>query len=77
MSTCATTSVATLYQGSTGAIHTQGLVCVLCRYNEEADYDEWVMLIYDGLHYDALAVSAFEGAPEELDITSLQVQYTL
>ena len=27
------------------------------------------MLIYDGLHYDSLAVSAFQGAPEELDIT--------
>ena len=27
------------------------------------------MLIYDGLHYDALAVAAFEGAPEELDMT--------
>jgi ubiquitin thioesterase OTU1 len=31
------------------------------------------MLIYDGLHYDALAVAAFDGAPEELDITVLQV----
>lgn len=27
------------------------------------------MLIYDGLHYDALAVAAFENAPEELDAT--------
>lgn len=31
------------------------------------------MLIYDGLHYDSLAVAAFEGAPEDLDITVLQV----
>jgi ubiquitin thioesterase OTU1 len=31
------------------------------------------MLIYDGLHYDAMAVAAFEGAPEELDITMVQV----
>jgi hypothetical protein len=54
----------------TGDLH------VPCRYNEEAGYDEWVMLIYDGLHYDALAVSAFEGAPEDLDITVLQVQYS-
>lgn len=30
------------------------------------------MLIYDGLHYDALAVGAFEGAPEDLDITVLR-----
>ena len=32
------------------------------------------MLIYDGLHYDSLAVGAFEGAPEELDITVLRVR---
>lgn len=25
-----------------------------------------------GLHYDALAVGAFDGAPEELDVTILQ-----
>ncbi len=30
------------------------------------------MLIYDGLHYDAMAVAAFEGAPEELDVTILE-----
>ncbi|CAK9175755.1 unnamed protein product [Ilex paraguariensis] len=27
------------------------------------------MLIYDGLHYDALAISPSEGAPEEFDQT--------
>jgi ubiquitin thioesterase OTU1 len=32
------------------------------------------MLIYDGLHYDAMAVAAFEGAPEDLDITVVQVR---
>lgn len=32
-------------------------------------YSEQVMLLYDGLHYDALAVSAFEGAPETFDVT--------
>jgi hypothetical protein len=48
-------------------------VGVLCRYNEQEGYGEWVMLIYDGLHYDALAVAAFDGAPEELDVTVLQV----
>eukprot|EP00879_Flechtneria_rotunda_P011124 GHRR01011621.1.p1 GENE.GHRR01011621.1~~GHRR01011621.1.p1 ORF type:complete len:261 (+),score=91.75 GHRR01011621.1:25-783(+) len=42
------------------------------RYGEQEGYRERVMLIYDGLHYDALAVSAFEGAPEDLDITILQ-----
>jgi len=45
----------------------------ICRYGEQEGYEERVMLIYDGLHYDALAVAAFEGAPEELDITVLQV----
>jgi len=38
-------------------------------YGQDAGYSERSMVIYDGLHYDALAVSAFEGAPEELDIT--------
>jgi hypothetical protein len=27
------------------------------------------MVIYDGLHYDALAIAAYEGAPEALDVT--------
>ncbi|EIE18214.1 OTU-domain-containing protein [Coccomyxa subellipsoidea C-169] len=38
-------------------------------YGQDAGYEERVMLIYDGLHYDALAVAAFEGAPEDVDIT--------
>eukprot|EP00955_Chlamydomonas_euryale_P029980 316285-Chlamydomonas_euryale.AAC.1 len=38
-------------------------------YGQDAGYAERVMLLYDGLHYDALAVAAFEGAPEELDVT--------
>lgn len=38
-------------------------------YGQDAGYAERAMLIYDGLHYDALAVSMFEGAPEDLDIT--------
>ncbi|KDO62689.1 hypothetical protein CISIN_1g0284552mg, partial [Citrus sinensis] len=37
-------------------------------------YSERVMLIYDGLHYDALAISPFEGAPEEFDQTIFPVQ---
>jgi hypothetical protein len=43
------------------------------RYGESEGYLERVMLIYDGLHYDAMAVAAFEGAPEDLDITVVQV----
>mmetsp|Transcript_4602 Transcript_4602/g.12813 ORF Transcript_4602/g.12813 Transcript_4602/m.12813 type:complete len:411 (-) Transcript_4602:78-1310(-) len=38
-------------------------------YGEGNGYDERVMVIYDGLHYDAMAMAAFEGAPEELDMT--------
>jgi len=35
-------------------------------------YTERAMLIYDGLHYDALALSASNGAPEHLDTTLLK-----
>lgn len=38
-------------------------------YGQEKNYKERVMLIYDGLHYDALAMSPAEGAPEEFDQT--------
>ncbi|KAL9441587.1 hypothetical protein AB3S75_020144 [Citrus x aurantiifolia] len=41
---------------------------------QEKKYSERVMLIYDGLHYDALAISPFEGAPEEFDQTIFPVQ---
>jgi hypothetical protein len=30
-------------------------------------------LVYDGLHYDALAMAAFEGSPEEVDCTVVGV----
>ncbi|KAL5715408.1 OTU protein [Ranunculus cassubicifolius] len=43
-----------------------------CRcdlYGQEKKYPERVMLIYDGLHYDALAMCPSEGAPEEFDQT--------
>ncbi|XP_062077736.1 OVARIAN TUMOR DOMAIN-containing deubiquitinating enzyme 2 [Humulus lupulus] len=43
-------------------------------YGQEMRYFERVMLIYDGLHYDALAMSPFEGAPEEFDQTIFSVQ---
>ncbi|GAY59360.1 hypothetical protein CUMW_193940 [Citrus unshiu] len=36
-------------------------------YGQEKKYSERVMLIYDELHYDALAISPFEGAPVEFD----------
>ncbi|KAJ7963824.1 ubiquitin thioesterase OTU1-like [Quillaja saponaria] len=43
-------------------------------YGQERKYSERVMLIYDGLHYDALAMSPFEEAPEEFDQTIFAVQ---
>ncbi|CAA3020021.1 ubiquitin thioesterase OTU1-like [Olea europaea var. sylvestris] len=42
-------------------------------YGQEKNYSERVMLIYDGLHYDALAMSPAEGAPEEFDQTIFPV----
>ncbi|XP_044953609.1 OVARIAN TUMOR DOMAIN-containing deubiquitinating enzyme 2 [Hordeum vulgare subsp. vulgare] len=38
-------------------------------YGQGKNYNERAMLIYDGLHYDALAMSPAEGAPEEFDQT--------
>lgn len=43
-------------------------------YGQEKRYSERVMLIYDGLHYDALVISPFEGAPEEFDQTIFEVR---
>lgn len=42
-------------------------------YGQENKYSERVMLIYDGLHYDALAISPFAEAPEEFDQTIFAV----
>lgn len=42
-------------------------------YGQDQNYSERVMLIYDGLHYDALAMSPFERAPEEFDQTIFAV----
>lgn len=42
-------------------------------YGQDRNFSERAMLIYDGLHYDALAVSPFEGAPEEFDLTIFSV----
>lgn len=41
-------------------------------YGQADGYTERALLLYDGLHYDAMAQTAFEGAPEELDITIFQ-----
>ena len=38
-------------------------------YGEDMNYRERVMLIYDGLHYDALSLAAFQDAPEEIDVS--------
>ncbi|KAL3824626.1 hypothetical protein ACJIZ3_020655 [Penstemon smallii] len=43
-------------------------------YGQDKNFEERVMLIYDGFHYDALAMSPFEGAPEEFDQTIFDVQ---
>ncbi|KAG6518346.1 hypothetical protein ZIOFF_021750 [Zingiber officinale] len=40
---------------------------------DEKNYSEKVMLIYDGLHYDALAMSPYDGAPKEFDQTIFSV----
>ncbi|GAA0150565.1 cysteine protease [Lithospermum erythrorhizon] len=43
-------------------------------YGQGNSYSERAMLIYNGLHYDALAMSPSEGAPEEFDQTIFPVQ---
>jgi ubiquitin thioesterase OTU1 len=45
--------------------------CRVDRYGQDKGYSERILLLYDGLHYDALAVAPFEGAPEEFDMTRL------
>jgi len=42
------------------------------RYGD-GEFAERLLVLYDGLHYDALAVSPFANAPEELDMTLLRV----
>ncbi|KAF3337039.1 ubiquitin thioesterase OTU1 isoform X3 [Carex littledalei] len=41
----------------------------------EKKYKERVMLIYDGLHYDALALTPSDSASEEFDQTIFPVDY--
>ncbi|XP_050219997.1 OVARIAN TUMOR DOMAIN-containing deubiquitinating enzyme 2 [Mercurialis annua] len=43
-------------------------------YGQNRRFSERVMLIYDGLHYDALAMSPAEEAPEEFDQTIFAVR---
>ncbi|VFQ58643.1 unnamed protein product [Cuscuta campestris] len=43
-------------------------------YGQENNYPERALLIYDGLHYDALAMSPSQEAPEEFDQTIFGVQ---
>ena len=38
-------------------------------YGQEDQYGSRCLLMYDGLHYDALVVAAFPDAPEETDCT--------
>lgn len=38
-------------------------------YGEGSGFRERGMVIYDGLHYDALSIAAFENAPEEIDVS--------
>jgi ubiquitin thioesterase OTU1 len=42
-------------------------------YGEGNGYGKRILVIYDGLHYDALALAAHEGAPERLDETMFTV----
>jgi hypothetical protein len=63
-----------MYEVSVSALFAAAAAAAAVRYGESEGYPERVMLIYDGLHYDAMAVAAFEGAPEELDITVAQVR---
>ncbi|KAH7842254.1 hypothetical protein Vadar_003290 [Vaccinium darrowii] len=60
------------YGREIGAYDIQTTRCDL--YGQGKKYHERVMLIYDGLHYDALAMSPSDGAPEEFDQTIFPVQ---
>lgn len=65
-------SILSKYYGrEIAAYDIQTLRCDL--YGQEERYEERVMLIYDGLHYDALAMSPLEDAPEEFDQTIFTV----
>ena len=42
-------------------------------YGEGNGYGKRILVVYDGIHYDALALAAYEGAPERLDETMFDV----
>ena len=43
------------------------------RYGEEEDYAEAAFVVYDGIHYDALARAFSESSPVERDVTRFEV----
>eukprot|EP00455_Lapot_gusevi_P000174 TRINITY_DN10072_c0_g1_i1.p1 TRINITY_DN10072_c0_g1~~TRINITY_DN10072_c0_g1_i1.p1 ORF type:complete len:134 (+),score=6.90 TRINITY_DN10072_c0_g1_i1:212-613(+) len=43
-------------------------------YGEDKGYSKRVFVLYDGIHYDALALSPSEGAAESLDQTIFDVE---
>lgn len=42
-------------------------------YGQDQGYDQRCFVVYDGLHYDALAIAAFPDAPEEVDCTLVDI----
>lgn len=64
--------LADYYGREIAAYDIQTLRCDL--YGQDKKYSERVLLIYDGLHYDALVISPSEGAPEEFDQTIFAVE---
>ncbi|KMZ59325.1 Ubiquitin thioesterase OTU1 [Zostera marina] len=60
------------YKREIAAYDVQTMRCDL--YGQEHNFDERVMVIYDGLHYDALAMSPAEDVPEEFDQTIFSVR---
>lgn len=42
-------------------------------YGQDAGYTDRAMLLYDGLHYDAMAQGAYTGAPDHLDVRLFKV----
>ncbi|KAI3986685.1 hypothetical protein MKX01_014223, partial [Papaver californicum] len=60
------------YQKEIAAYHTENVRCYV--YVEDQQYTERVLLIYDGHHHDALAISPAYGVPEEFDQTIFTIQ---
>ena len=50
--------------------------CRVDRYGEGSGFSERCWLMYDGLHYDALAVAPSADAPEEFDTTQFPVAHS-